>query len=99
MKTNEHDFYSEIANWSFEDINYASEVITSWIYEDEIKKRVKENTKILDLGTAAGEKVLKNFSNCAEILGTDFSNEMMKRPIKIYCKVEEKIYYLELWII
>lgn len=82
MKTNEHDFYSEIANWSFEDINYASEVITSWIYEDEIKKRVKENTKILDLGTAAGEKVLKNFSNCAEILGTDFSNEMIETANK-----------------
>ena len=82
MKTNEHDFYSEIANWSFEDINYASEVITSWIYEDEIKKRVKENTKILDLGTAAGEKVLKKFPNCAEILGTDFSNEMIETANK-----------------
>ena len=38
MKANEHDFYSEIANWSFEDINYTSEVITNWIYEDEINK-------------------------------------------------------------
>ena len=82
MKINEHDFYSEIANWSFEDIDYASEVITSWIYEDEIKKRVKENTKILDLGTAAGEKVLKKFPNCAEILGTDFSNEMIETANK-----------------
>ena len=82
MKTNEHDFYSEIANWSFEDIDYASEVITNWIYEDEIKKRVKENTKILDLGTAAGEKVLKKFPNCAEILGTDFSNEMIETANK-----------------
>ena len=82
MKINEHDFYSEIANWSFEDINYTSEVITNWIYEDEIKKRVKENTKILDLGTAAGEKVLKNFPNCAEILGTDFSDEMIETANK-----------------
>ena len=82
MKANEHDFYNEIANWSFEDINYTSEVITNWIYEDEIKKRVKENTKILDLGTAAGEKVLKKFPNCAEILGTDFSNEMIETANK-----------------
>ena len=82
MKTNEHDFYSEIANWSFEDIDYTSEVITNWIYEDEIKKRVKENTKILDLGTVAGEKVLKNFPNCAEILGTDFSDEMIETANK-----------------
>lgn len=82
MKTNEHDFYSEIANWSFEDIDYTSEVLTNWIYEDEIKKRVKENTKILDLGTAGGEKVLKNFPNCAEILGTDFSDEMIETANK-----------------
>ena len=96
MKTNEHDFYSEIANWSFEDIDYTSEVITNWIYEDEIKKRVKENTKILDLGTAGGEKVLKNFPNCAEILGTDFSNEMIETAKKNYYKVEERIFHLEL---
>lgn len=78
MKTSEHDYYSELANWSFEDIDYTSEVFTDWIYEDEIKKRVNENTRILDLGTAAGEKVLKKFPDCAEILGTDFSNEMIK---------------------
>ena len=41
MKTNEHDYYSELANWSFEDIDYTSEVFTDWIYEDEIKKHVK----------------------------------------------------------
>ena len=82
MKKNEYDFYSERANWSFEDIDYTSEVITNWIYEDEIKKRVKENTKILDLGTAAGEKVLKKFPNCAEILGTDFSDKMIETANK-----------------
>lgn len=82
MKTSEHDYYSELANWSFEDIDYTSEVFTDWIYEDEIKKRVNENTRILDLGTAAGEKVLKKFPDCAEILGTDFSNEMIKTANK-----------------
>lgn len=78
MKTKEHEYYSKLANWSFEDIDYTSEVFTNWIYEDEIKKRVNKNTKILDLGTAAGEKVLKRFPSCAEILGTDFSSEMIK---------------------
>lgn len=82
MKTNEHDYYSELANWSFEDIDYTSEVFTDWIYEDEIKKQVNENTRILDLGTAAGEKVLKKFPDCAEILGTDFSNEMIETANK-----------------
>lgn len=82
MKTNEHDYYSELANWSFEDIDYTSEVFPDWIYEDEIKKHVNENTRILDLGTAAGEKVLKKFPDCAEILGTDFSNEMIETANK-----------------
>lgn len=90
MKTNEHDYYSELANWSFEDIDYTSEVFTNWIYEEEIKKRVSENTKILDLGTAAGEKVLKNFPECAEILGTDFSREMIESANKNLLKSGRK---------
>ena len=78
MKTNEHDYYSDLANWSFEDIDYTSEVFTNWNYEEEIKKRVNESSRILDLGTAAGEKLLKIFPDCAEILGTDFSSEMIE---------------------
>lgn len=82
MKTNEHDYYSDLANWSFEDINYTSEVFTNWIYEEEIKKRTNKDSKILDLGTAAGEKVLKKFPECAEILGTDFSSKMIESASK-----------------
>ena len=90
MKTNEHDYYNELANWSFEDIDYTSETFTDWIYEDEIKKYVNENTKILDLGTAAGEKVLKSFPNCAEILGTDFSSNMIESANKNLLKSGRK---------
>ncbi len=78
MKTTEHDYYNNIANWSFDDIKMEVENYTNWIYEDEIKKHIKINSKVLDLGTAAGEKVLKKFPECAEILGTDFSEEMIK---------------------
>ena len=78
MKTNEHDYYNDLANWSFEDIDYSSVTFTNWIYEEEIKKIVNKETKVLDLGTAAGEKVLKFFPKCAEILGTDFSSEMIE---------------------
>ncbi len=78
MKTNEYDYYSKIANWSFEDINYTTEVFTNWNYEEKIKKCINEKSKVLDLGTAAGEKVLKNYPDCAEIIGTDYSNEMIK---------------------
>lgn len=78
MKTNEFNYYNELANWSFDNINYTSETFTNWIYEEEINKHANKNSKILDLGTADGEKVLKNFPDCAEILGTDFSSEMIK---------------------
>lgn len=78
MKKNEHNYYSDLANWSFEDIDYISEVFTNWNYEEEIKKRLNEDSRVLDLGTAAGEKVLKKFPDCAEILGTDFSSKMIE---------------------
>lgn len=78
MKINEHDYYNDLANWSFKDIDYTSDLFTNWIYENEIKKHVNKSSKILDLGTAAGEKLLKDFPNCAEILGTDFSSEMIE---------------------
>lgn len=82
MKINEYDYYNNLANWSFDNINYISENFTNWIYEDEIVKHSNVNSKILDLGTAAGEKVLKKFPECAEILGTDYSEEMIKAANK-----------------
>ena len=78
MKINEYEYYDRLANWSFENINFSSEIFTNWIFEEEIKKLTNKNSKILDLGTAAGEKLLKNYPDCLEILGTDFSIEMIK---------------------
>ena len=90
MKTNEHDYYSELANWSFEDIDYITETLTNWIYEEKIKELANKDSKILDLGTAAGEKVLKRFPECAEILGTDFSEEMIASANKNLLKSGRK---------
>lgn len=90
MKTNEYDYYNDLANWCFEDINYTKEVFTNWINEEEIKKLVNKDSKILDLGTAAGEKVLKKFPECAEILGTDFSSKMIKSANKNLLKSGRK---------
>ena len=78
MKINEYEYYNNLANWSFDEINYVSENLTNWVYEDEIVKHATKDSKILDLGTAAGEKVLKHFPICSEILGTDFCKEMIK---------------------
>ena len=78
MKISEYEYYNAIANWSFDDIKYVSENFTNWVYEEEILKHSNLDSKILDLGTAAGEKVIKYFPNCAEIIGTDFSEKMIE---------------------
>ena len=90
MKTNEYEYYNSLANWSFGDIKYTSENYTNWVYEDEIRKYVNIDSKVLDLGTAAGEKVLKRFPECAEILGTDFSSEMINNANKNLAKSGRK---------
>ena len=82
MLTNEYEYYNSLANWSFKDIQCHSVNYTNWVYEKEIQKHVTKNSKVLDLGTAAGEKVLKHFPDCLEILGTDFSEEMIKNANK-----------------
>lgn len=78
MKIKEYDYYNETANWSFNHINYEVENFTNWDYEGEIKNTIKKDSRVLDLGTAAGEKVLKFYPVCAEILATDYSEEMIK---------------------
>ena len=78
MNVNEHEYYNDLANWSFDEFDYVSENYTNWVYEDKINEYANINSRILDLGTAGGEKLLKHFPDCAEILGTDFSEEMIK---------------------
>ena len=82
MKVNEYEYYNNLANWSFDDINCEIENFTNWIYEDEIKKLSNKHSKFLDLGIATGEKVLKYFPDCAEILGTDLSPSMIETAKK-----------------
>ncbi len=82
MKKSEHDYYSAIGNWSFSNINYKSKTLTNWIYKSEVQKHIKKNSKVLDLGTAAGEKVIKYYPECREILATDFSETMIKNTNK-----------------
>ena len=73
----EFKFYEKRKNWDFSTINYIKEELTNWnMYE--ILKEVKNSTsKILDLGTGGGERVIKYFPEVSEILGTDFSPSMI----------------------
>lgn len=74
----ELEFYEKIKDWDFSQIKYVTESVTNWDLYDELKKHVNEKSKILDLGTGGGEKLLKFFPECEEILGTDYSQGMIE---------------------
>ena len=77
MKDKELEFYEQIKDWDFDMFQIESEKLTDWDMYEILKEITDENSKVLDLGTGGGEKVLRDFPDC-EILGTDFSKEMIK---------------------
>ena len=74
----ELDFYNKTKNWSFSEFEIETESLTNWDLFKILNEIATKDSKILDLGTGGGEKVLKYFPECAEILGTDLSVEMIK---------------------
>ncbi len=73
----EKDFYNKVKNWDFSMINYEKESLTDFDLYDLLKENTNSSSRVLDLGTGGGEKVLKYFPDCAEIIATDFSEEMI----------------------
>ena len=55
---NELDFYNKAKNWDFSMINSEVENFTNWDMYEELKKYTNPDSKILDLGTGGGEKVI-----------------------------------------
>ena len=78
MKTKEYKFYDKLKNWDFSEIKYEEESLTNWDMYDILRKSSNSQSKILDLGTGGGEKVLAKVPEVSEILATDFSKEMIK---------------------
>ena len=74
----EFEFYENLKDWNFDSINYTSESLTNWELYDELNKVITFDSVVLDLGTGGGEKVLKNFPKCKQIIATDYSPEMIK---------------------
>ena len=77
MKNNELNYYNKIKNWNFSDIKYEVESLTNWDMYKILNEKATRNSRILDLGTGGGEKVINEFPNVLEIIGTDFSPEMI----------------------
>ena len=78
MQTKEYKFYNNLKNWDFSQIKYEEHYLTQWDMYDILRKNSNSQSKILDLGTGGGEKVLQQFPEALEILATDFSEEMIK---------------------
>lgn len=74
----EYELYNEVKNWDFSYINYEKESLTNWELNDLIREYTNEDSRILDLGTAGGEKVIKYYPEVKEIVGTDYSEGMLE---------------------
>ena len=82
-KVAEKEYYEQIKNWSFDEFQIYSENYTKWDMFEILKSITNEESKILDLGTGGGEKVLTKFpQNVKEILGTDLSQGMIETAKK-----------------
>ena len=82
MKTEEIKYYDEVKDWNFDMFEIETESLTNWDLNEILKNVTNKDSKILDLGTGGGEKVLKYYPECAEILATDLSQEMIKTANK-----------------
>ena len=78
MNNNELDYYNRIKNWDFSKISYEVESLTNWDMYKILNEKITKNSRILDLGTGGGEKVINKFPEALEIVGTDFSQQMIK---------------------
>lgn len=79
----EHEYYEQIKDWNFEKFEIETEEFTNWDMYKILNDVSNNSSRILDLGTGGGEKVIKNFPEDAkEIIGIDFSEEMIKTANK-----------------
>ena len=78
MKDNEFNYYNKIKNWDFSQINCETESLTNWDISKILNEKATKKSRILDLGTGGGEILIDEFPEALEIVGTDFSLEMIK---------------------
>ena len=72
------EYFEKMAHWSFDEYGIHEECLTDWDLYGLLRSFAAPDSRILDLGTAGGEKILEFFPDCAEILGTDYSPAMVE---------------------
>ena len=78
----EKEYYEEIKDWDFSKFEIETESLTKWDLYDILRKIANKDSKILDLGTGGGEKVIEFYPECQEIIATDFSEGMIETANK-----------------
>lgn len=81
-KVEEKKYYEKIKDWDFSKYEIESETLTNWDLYELLNEIANKESKILDLGTGGGEKVLNFFPECALVVGTDFSEGMIETANK-----------------
>ena len=77
-ETNEFEFYEKIKDWNFDEFQIETDYLTNWKMYEILKDLTDSNSKVLDLGTGGGEKVLQKFPDyLKEVVATDYSKEMI----------------------
>ena len=80
---NEYEYYDKEKNWNFDYFDIETEKLTNWHMYEILRKITNKRSRILDLGTGGGEKLLKSFPKDVEyILGTDYSEGMIETANK-----------------
>lgn len=86
----EKKYYEEIKDWDFSKFEIETESLTNFDIYEILNNITTKDSKILDLGTGGGEKVLKNFPEVKEILATDFAEPMVETANKNLVKSGRK---------
>lgn len=94
----EEEFYNKVGKiigWDFSNIKYDVIDNSKFQYFAEINDNISENTILLDIGTGGGEKLSTLISNnCLMKIGTDFSEEMIKKAKKN--NLNKNIYFFKM---
>ena len=74
---NEFDFYERIKDWNFDEFEIETEYLTDWDMYEILEKITDSNSRVLDLGTGGGEKVIERFPEYLKETGLNlFKNQL-----------------------
>ena len=76
------EYYQKLGNWDFDRFEIHTRSLTDWDLYEILRSVSNPDSRILDLGTGGGEKLIANYPECKEILGTDYSPEMIRTARK-----------------